>query len=189
MAVRGGEIEPTRIMVAVNESKTNGYPHASESCTAAFEWTLKTIVRNNASRLKILLIHVQIPDEDGGSDHVIVDNIYSSPEDFKHMKRRDLFGAIRLLGYFMKQCQDVGVACEAYLKEGVPKKIICCEANDARPDLLVVGSRGLSLSTFRKIFIGSVGEYCLKHADCPVIVIKHSPPETPQSTLDDSTTL
>ena len=56
---------PTRIMVAVNESTLKGYPHASISSRGAFDWTLNKIVRTNTSDFKLLLLHVQVPDEDG----------------------------------------------------------------------------------------------------------------------------
>lgn len=59
------ESEPTRVMVAVNESTLRGYPHASISSKKAFEWTLKKIVRSNTSGFKLLLLHVQVQDEDG----------------------------------------------------------------------------------------------------------------------------
>lgn len=59
------EGEPTRIMLAVNQSTIKGYPHASISSTRAFQWTLHKIVRSNTSGFKLLFLHVQIPDEDG----------------------------------------------------------------------------------------------------------------------------
>lgn len=60
-----GSGEPTRIMVAVNQSTLKGYPHASISCIGAFDWTLNKIVRSNTSGFKLLFLHVQVPDEDG----------------------------------------------------------------------------------------------------------------------------
>lgn len=59
------EGEPTRIMLAVNESSIKGYPHASISSRGAFEWTLQKIVRSNVNGFKLLFLHVQVPDEDG----------------------------------------------------------------------------------------------------------------------------
>jgi nucleotide-binding universal stress UspA family protein len=35
------------------------------------------------------------------------------------------------------------VDCEAWLSEGDPKLVICKEAKEKHPDLLVLGSRGL----------------------------------------------
>jgi nucleotide-binding universal stress UspA family protein len=41
-------------------------------------------------------------------------------------------------------------------------------------ELLVVGSRGLG--GFRGLLVGSISDQCLRHATCPVAVVKPSPP-------------
>ena len=38
-------------------------------------------------------------------------------------------------------------------------------------DLLVIGSRGLG--GFRGLLLGSVGQQCVDHASCPVVVVRH----------------
>ncbi|KAG6391822.1 hypothetical protein SASPL_149582 [Salvia splendens] len=171
---------PTRILVAVNESTIKGYPHASISSRGAFDWILSKIVRTNTSGFKLLFLHVQVPDEDGFDD---MDSIYASPEDFKTMKRRDKIRGLHLLEYFVNHCHEIGVACEAWIKIGDPKEVICHEANRVQPDFLVLGSRGLG--PFQKVFVGTVSEFCVKHADCPVIAIKRDASETPQDPVDD----
>jgi nucleotide-binding universal stress UspA family protein len=40
-------------------------------------------------------------------------------------------------------------------------------------DLLVVGSRGHG--TFAEAMLGSVGQYCVHHAQCPVLIIRDAP--------------
>lgn len=40
-------------------------------------------------------------------------------------------------------------------------------------DLLVVGSRGHG--TFAEAMLGSVGQYCVHHARCPVLIIREAP--------------
>jgi nucleotide-binding universal stress UspA family protein len=40
-----------------------------------------------------------------------------------------------------------------------------------RPDLLVMGSRGLSAG--RRLFLGSVSDALVHHAPCPVLVVRH----------------
>ncbi|XP_024029509.1 universal stress protein A-like protein isoform X2 [Morus notabilis] len=100
------ESEPTRIMVAVNESTIKGYPHASISSRGAFEWTLQKIVRSNTSGFKLLFLHVQVADEDGFDD---IDSIYASSEDFKNMKRRDKARGLHLLENFVNKCHEIGV--------------------------------------------------------------------------------
>ncbi|KAL7094840.1 hypothetical protein ACP275_11G129700 [Erythranthe tilingii] len=172
--------EPTRIMLAVNESTIKGYPNASISCRGAFEWTLKKIIRSNTSDFKLLFIHVQVPDEDGFDD---MDSKFASPDDFKKMKHRDKIRGLHLLEYFVNQCHEIGVACEAWVKKGDAKEIICLEAKRVQPDFLVLGSRGLG--PFQKVFVGTVSEFCVKHADCPVISIKRNADQIPQDPVDD----
>ncbi|KAL6587468.1 hypothetical protein OROMI_000446 [Orobanche minor] len=180
MAATVEDGEPTRVMMAVNESTIKGYPHASISSRGAFDWTLKKIVRSNTSGFKIFLLHVQVPDEDGFDD---MDSIFASPEDFKRMKHRDKIRGLHLLEYFVHRCHEIGVACEAWIKKGDAKEVICFEVQRVRPDFLVVGSRGLG--PFQKVFVGTVSEFCVKHADCPVISIKRSIAQTPQDPVDD----
>jgi len=38
-------------------------------------------------------------------------------------------------------------------------------------DMLVIGSRGLG--GFRGLLLGSVGQQCVDHASCPVVVVRH----------------
>ncbi|KAL6143282.1 PREDICTED: universal stress protein A-like protein [Fragaria vesca subsp. vesca] len=171
---------PTRVLMGVNESTINGYPHASISSRKAFEWTLDKIVRSNTSGFKLFFLHVQVPDEDGFDD---MDSIYASPEDFKSLKRRDQARGAHLLEFFVERCHAIGVACEAWIKRGDPKEVICHEVKRLQPDLLVVGCRGLG--PFQRVFVGTVSEFCVKHAECPVITIKRSAEETPQDPVDD----
>lgn len=38
---------------------------------------------------------------------------------------------------------------------------------------------------FCRVFVGTVSEFCVKHADCPVITIKRKADEAPQDPVDD----
>lgn len=38
---------------------------------------------------------------------------------------------------------------------------------------------------FCRVFVGTVSEFCAKHAECPVITIKRSAAESPQDPVDD----
>ncbi|GAU16242.1 hypothetical protein TSUD_298740 [Trifolium subterraneum] len=172
--------EVTRIMIGVNESSLKGYPNPSISSKGAFEWTINKIVRNNVSAFNLLFLHVQVPDEDGYED---MDSIYASNEDFKNMKQKERVRGTHLLEYFVNRCNEIGVPCQAWIKEGDPKEVILNEVKRIRPDLLVVGSRGLG--PFQKVFVGTVSEFCWKHAECPVMTIKRNADETPRDPVDD----
>ncbi|KAL3729439.1 hypothetical protein ACJRO7_026540 [Eucalyptus globulus] len=153
------EGEPTRVMMGVNESTIKGYPHASISSRGAFEWTLQKIVRSNTSGFKLLFLHVQ------------------------PTKTRDKARGIHLLECFVNRCHEIGVQCEAWIKKGDPKEVICHEVKRVRPDLLVVRSKGLG--PFQRVFVGTVSEFCVKHTKCPVITIKRPADEAPQDPVDD----
>nr|GMD01176.1 universal stress protein A-like protein [Ipomoea batatas] len=140
-------------MIAVNESTMKGYPHPSISSKGAFEWTLDKIVRSNTAGFKLLFLHVQ---GSRSSD-----------------RKTPLIGVKSL----------VAVSCEAWIKRGDPKDVICHEVQRVHPDLLVVGCRGLG--PFQRVFVGTVSEFCVKHAECPVVTIKRSASETPQDPVDD----
>jgi nucleotide-binding universal stress UspA family protein len=85
-------------------------------------------------------LHVQIPDEDGYED---MDSMYTTVNNIRSHHKREKQKGLALLEYFVKQCNEAEVDCEAWLSKGDPKLIICKEAKERQPDLLVLGSRGL----------------------------------------------
>ncbi len=56
----------------------------------------------------------------------------------------------------------------ARVSQGHPADVLLEAAADA--DLLVVGSRGHG--AFAEALLGSVGQYCVHHAHCPVLIIR-----------------
>ena len=54
------------------------------------------------------------------------------------------------------------------MREGHPAFSLIEQAKDA--DLLVVGTRGHG--GFVGLLLGSVGEHCVTHAPCPVVVVR-----------------
>ncbi|RDI34332.1 universal stress protein [Lentzea flaviverrucosa] len=64
---------------------------------------------------------------------------------------------------------DVGdVDLRRILIEGDAKKLLVEMSRDAR--MLVVGNRGHS--AVAELLLGSVSAYCVRHASCPVVVVK-----------------
>lgn len=54
--------------------------------------------------------------------------------------------------------------------QGVPKHVIVNWSRENGADLIVVGSRGYSQLTY--MVIGSVAEHVVRHAHCPVLVVR-----------------
>ncbi len=61
-----------------------------------------------------------------------------------------------------------GVTIEHVAREGLPAHVLLEESEGA--DLLVVGSRGLG--GFKGLLLGSVGQQCVHHATCPVLIAR-----------------
>ncbi|KAF0929735.1 hypothetical protein E2562_024427 [Oryza meyeriana var. granulata] len=80
---------------------------------------------------------------------------------------RNLLGRARLI------CEQRGVAAATVVVEGEPREALCRAAEDAGAGLLVVGSRGLG--AIKRAFQGSVSDYCVHRASCPIMVVKPPP--------------
>ncbi|TPX65387.1 hypothetical protein SpCBS45565_g05219 [Spizellomyces sp. 'palustris'] len=67
--------------------------------------------------------------------------------------------------------QNAKISHEIYaLKGGDPRDVIVDFCHERAADVLVLGSRGLG--AFRRTILGSVSEYCVRHAPCPVVVVR-----------------
>lgn len=60
---------------------------------------------------------------------------------------------------------------EVVRREGIVVEELLAYLDKERPDLLVMGSRGLSAG--RRLFLGSVSDALVHHAPCPVLVVRH----------------
>lgn len=52
-----------------------------------------------------------------------------------------------------------------------PGHAIVATATEVGPDLIVIGASGKGL--FRRLFTGSISDYVVHHAPCPVLVVRH----------------
>jgi nucleotide-binding universal stress UspA family protein len=100
----------------------------------------------------------------GGQDVNAVGGVApAGAEDLEAESRRALDGAIE--GAF---AGAPPVRVIRAVEEGEPAPTLVRRSEDAA--LLVVGSRGHG--AFVGMLIGSVSEYCVTHADCPVVVLR-----------------
>jgi nucleotide-binding universal stress UspA family protein len=65
--------------------------------------------------------------------------------------------------------RDSGVETQVHAVHAPPAKALLRASETA--DLLVVGTRGLG--GFQHLLLGSVAEQCIRHARCPVLVVRN----------------
>lgn len=88
-------------------------------------------------------------------------------------------GARKMLDTAKADLSKKGIAtAETVLLEGDPVDRILAYAELHHPDLIVVGSRGLSDAG--RFFLGSVSDGILHHARCSVLVVKSTTPVSSQ---------
>ena len=66
------------------------------------------------------------------------------------------------------------------LHAGEPGEVICWIAQEHQCDLIVMGTQGRT--GIKRLLLGSVAEYVMEHARCPVLTVRNRPAnETPLS--------
>ena len=75
-----------------------------------------------------------------------------------------------LLENLKKDLEAKDIKVKTILEKGPARTVIVSKVDSEECDLVVVGSRGLGNVT--SLIIGSVSNYVLHHAKCPVLLIK-----------------
>ncbi|MEU5872157.1 universal stress protein [Glycomyces sp. NPDC047369] len=127
----------------------------SDASRKALEWTLEYAA---AMGLSVTAVHAwQIPFNYGTAAMVL------PAQEFAEEARRSLEKTVEEVAGAWPQ-----VHVERLVKEGHPAKALLEVADEA--PMLVVGSRGHG--GFVGAVIGSVSQYCVTHARCPVLVVR-----------------
>ncbi len=70
----------------------------------------------------------------------------------------------------VRGARDAGVTAEFLVWDGDPGDAIAAAAEAEHADLVVVGTRGRSGA--ERMFLGSVSDHVVRHAECPVLVVR-----------------
>jgi nucleotide-binding universal stress UspA family protein len=77
-----------------------------------------------------------------------------------------------LLVKVVREARDAGVTAEFLVWEGDPGDSIAAAVVAEHADLVVVGTRGRSGA--ERMLLGSVSDHVVRHAECPVLVVRPS---------------
>ncbi|KAJ6796751.1 universal stress protein PHOS32 [Iris pallida] len=139
---------------------------------SAVRWAIDNLVEEGD---RIVLIHVQSSKSDHPQKKLW--EATGSPliplEEFKEINLSKLYGinpdpeVLSLLDTASKT-KKVKVVSKIYW--GDPREKLCNAVDELKLDSLVVGSRGLG--AIKRVLLGSVSNYVVTNASCPVTVVK-----------------
>nr|XP_043624306.1 universal stress protein YxiE-like [Erigeron canadensis] len=138
-----------KVMVAIDDSEFSDH---------ALNWALKTLHSTIVG--SELIIYTALNQVDIGY----------FPELIKKLQESEKNVAYELLKKAKSTCSDYGITAEGITEIGDPKVAICNAVEKFNIQLLVVGSHGRGAVT--RTILGSVSNYCVHHAKCPVLVVK-----------------
>ncbi|KAL1223318.1 Universal stress protein A-like protein [Cardamine amara subsp. amara] len=147
-----------QVMVAIDESKCSKH---------ALQWTLEYL-KDSIADSDIILVTAQPPLD---LSCVYASSYGAAPfELINSMQENYKNAALNRLEEGNKICAAIGVTPKKVLEYGNPKEAICDAAEKLGVDLLVVGSHGKG--ALQRTFLGSVSNYCVNNAKCPVLVVR-----------------
>ncbi len=131
----------------------------SDTSEKAFEYA---IFLATAHKAELVLLHVV--DHLQGFDHYEILALTPMEIAQKLEKRAE-----EHLDDLMNRAKD-SVAVEKAVRNGKTSVEICEAAREAQADVIVIGSHGRT--GLSHVLIGSVAETVVRHADCPVLVVR-----------------
>ncbi|KAI8049834.1 hypothetical protein BDF22DRAFT_696874 [Syncephalis plumigaleata] len=144
----------------------------SSNAREAFEWMEKYILRPGKDHL--VLLSVVQDDGAGFLDSFLLKSVtlesYGEQEQKAFLKTAGE-RAEEILRELSHSLANNSITVQrVIIRNTDPKSTICDTAKDTNASLIVLGSRGLS--TLKRVLIGSVSEYVVNNAECPVLVVK-----------------
>lgn len=144
----------------------------SPTSIAALRWAAENLIENGD---RIILIHVQPPKADHTRKQLFEDT--GSPliplEEFREINFSKQYGLKydpEVLEILDAVAKTKGAKVVAKVYWGDPREKLCDAVEDLKLDCIVVGSRGLG--SIKRVLLGSVSNFVVTNASCPVTVVK-----------------
>ncbi|PHU16816.1 hypothetical protein BC332_12511 [Capsicum chinense] len=149
----------------------------SSTSKIALKWAIDNLIDEGDT---IIIIHVLSSNIDPTSKQLFEDT--GSPliplDEFKQINVSKYYGlnpdkeVLDMLEPVSKH-KKVTVVSKVYW--GDAREKLCDAAENLKLDSLVIGSRGLGV--LKRVLLGSVSNYVVQNATCPVTVVKTNPPK------------
>ncbi|XP_004300460.1 PREDICTED: uncharacterized protein LOC101301587 [Fragaria vesca subsp. vesca] len=168
-----GDISMKKIVVAVDESEES--MHALSWCLGNLSSQKATdATAADTSRTSLVLLYVK-PPPPLHSSYDAAGYMFSKNDVVATMEKygNDMINSVmqRAEAVYRNFNVSANVNIERVVGSGDPKDVICNTVEKLRADTLVMGSHGYGF--FKRALLGSVSDYCAKHVECPVVIVKH----------------
>ncbi|XP_077221555.1 universal stress protein A-like protein isoform X2 [Tasmannia lanceolata] len=155
----GGTKTEKKVMVAIDESECSHY---------ALEWLLKNLFESISAPSQLIIFNAQ-PLNNFGS--IYAASLGSAPPELiQSTQEYQKKVSFALLERAKEICAKAGVTAETITEVGDPKEVICGAVEKYNINLLILGNHGRGV--LKRAFVGSVSNYCVHNAKCPVLVVK-----------------
>ncbi|XP_059623268.1 universal stress protein PHOS34 [Cornus florida] len=147
----------------------------SATSKSALRWAIDNLIEAGD---QMIIIHVRSPKSDPTNKQLFADT--GSPliplEEFKEANVSKQYGLTpdpEVLDLLDTVSKTKGAKVVAKIYWGDPREKLCDAVEHLKLDSLVVGSRGLGI--IKRVLLGSVSNYVVTNATCPVTVVKGTP--------------
>ncbi|WJX13595.1 hypothetical protein P8452_03968 [Trifolium repens] len=148
-------------MVAVDESEESMY---------ALSWSITNLISETNNNSKLMLLYVKPPSAVYSLDspgYIFSNEAIDALEEYSTKLAKSVMKRAEAI---CRNFDATNINIEKIFGTGEAKYVICNAAKNLEADTLVMGSHGYGF--FKRALLGSVSDYCVKNAKCPVVIVK-----------------
>eukprot|EP00271_Cylindrocystis_brebissonii_P003730 TRINITY_DN149_c0_g1_i1.p2 TRINITY_DN149_c0_g1~~TRINITY_DN149_c0_g1_i1.p2 ORF type:complete len:170 (+),score=32.95 TRINITY_DN149_c0_g1_i1:360-869(+) len=159
-----GEPKARKVLIPVD---------GGEESLEALRWALRNVVQGDD---KVHVLHAQTRPRVPGGAFVGPGWVCMPPDYFETVKIRQDAQSKDIVNKAKDICSSIrsDIQVEGDVVFGEPRESICSAVEQLNADLLIMGSHGRG--AVKRALLGSVSNYCIHHAKCPVVVVRHKAP-------------
>ena len=151
------------IMIAVDGSDQSKY---------AFKWSVEHVLRETDWVLLVVCVQssssakwTEIPVRNSGED-----SADGNGSALTAVERAEQSRLQTLLDSYTSELNSRMIASKPVVLKGDAKQALVSKSSQLNVDIMIMGSRGMG--AIKKALVGSVSDYCVHNASCPVLIVR-----------------